>query len=76
MNQTIPFARCTRCLTVCGVMRATDARAGGSLAAIDPACRCGAPSESLLPISAEEAQQLLGRGVPPVVLVDDAWPAK
>jgi hypothetical protein len=77
MPHGTPFARCTRCNQICGVMRATDARAGGWLAVLDRACTCGAPVEELVPAMGDEALRDTPRGVVlPIVVVPDGWPAK
>jgi hypothetical protein len=72
---TTTFARCTACNASVRVMREREARAGGWLSAVDPTCRCGASHEHLVPTPEGETQQLLGPGMPAVVMVPDEWPS-
>jgi hypothetical protein len=75
MPQGTPFARCTRCNQICGVMRATDARASGWLAVLDRTCSCGASVEDLVPATEGEAVRGTSSGaVLPIVVVPDRWP--
>jgi hypothetical protein len=77
MPHGTPFARCTRCGTVCGVMRTSDARAGGWLAVLDRSCPCGASVEDLVPATEDEAMRGTPSGaVLPIVVVPDGWPKR
>jgi hypothetical protein len=76
MHQAVSFARCVRCGTACGLMRASEARAGRWLPALDRACQCGAELSELEPSSDDETRQLLCCGIPAVVLVPDGWPGR
>jgi hypothetical protein len=74
MKSRPPFARCTRCNRIVGVMRATDARAGGWLAVLDHTCPCGASPKDLMPTTNDEAVRGTPSGaVLPIVLVPDGW---
>ena len=67
-----PFARCTRCNQICGVMRATNVRAGDWLALLDRSCTCGASVEDLVPAVNDKAMRgTLSDAVLPIVLVPD-----
>ena len=77
MRPLAPFARCTRCGTICGVMRQTEARVGAWLGVLDRACLCGATPAELEPIAENEAQLLTPHGaVLAIVLIPDDWPSK
>ena len=70
MRSLTPFARCTRCGTICGVMRQTEAKAGAWLGVLDRACLCGALAAELEPIAEDDARPLVPHGaVPDVALI-------
>ena len=75
MTAGTPFARCRRCGIVVGVMRASDARAGGWMALLDRTCSCGAPADQLVPATQDEALLAAPTGAAlAIMLVLDGWP--
>jgi hypothetical protein len=77
MAPATSFARCTRCFSLCGVMREKDARGGGWLNVLDQTCECGASSEDLVTASENEIQSIVaGTVMPLLVVVPDGWPGR
>ena len=77
MVSATSFARCTRCLSLCGVMCEKDARNGGWLNVLDRTCECGAPPKDLVAASEDEIQSIVaGATMPLLVVVPDGWPGK
>ncbi|MDO9714059.1 hypothetical protein, partial [Paracraurococcus lichenis] len=69
------FARCPYCGAACGVMRVSEARAGGWLAAVLRACACGAPASALEPLSENEGRRTVSLGIVlPILVVPDRGP--
>jgi hypothetical protein len=74
MAPATSFARCTRCFSLCGVMREKDARGGGWLNVLDHTCECGASPEDLVTASEDEIQSIVaGIVMPLLVVVPDDW---
>ena len=77
MAPATSFARCTRCFSLCGVMREEDARTGGWLNVLDHTCECGAPPQDLVAASEDEIQRIMaGTVMPLLVVVPDDWPGR
>ena len=77
MASVASFARCTRCLSLCGIVREKDAQDGGWLDVLDRTCECGAPSENLVAASYDEIQRIEdGTVMPLLVVVPDGWVGK
>ena len=71
------FAHCTRCFSLCSVMREKVARSGGWLNVLDRTCKCGAPSEDLVAASEDEIRRIVaGTVMPLLVVVPDGWPGR
>ena len=74
MAAATSFARCTRCFSLCGLVREKDARNGGWLNVLDQTCECGAPPENLVFASEDEIQRIVAGAVMPLlVVVPDGW---
>ena len=77
MAASTSFARCTRCFSLCSIMREKDARDARWLNVLDRTCECGAPSEDLVAASKDEIERIVaGTDMPLLVVVPDGWPGK
>ena len=77
MAASTSFARCTRCFSLCGIMREQDARDGGWLDVLDRTCECGASSEDLVAVSKDEIEGIVaGTDMPLLVVAPDGWPGQ
>ena len=77
MAAATSFAHCTRCFSLCCVMREKDARTDGWLNVLDDTCECGAPPKDLVSASEDEIQRIVdGAVMPLLVVVPDGWPGR